>query len=196
MKKNIKQIVGVSVLLVVVISYLAYQKYLVAATVNGKTISRLDIVRELEKQGGKNVLDGYITQQLIIEKAQKENITVSEQDIDKELKNIETSIKAQGGTLDAALEQKGMTRAQLNEDLQIQVMLQKLIKADEIKVTDKEVEVYIADNKEQFPADAKVKPDTKQIKEELRQEKLNSKIQEFVTNLRTSAKITYFGSYK
>lgn len=184
------------VIILIILGYVLYQNYLVAATVNGKPIGRLGIINQLEKQGGKSALDTVITQELIKDAAKKENITVSQADIDKEIKTIEATVKAQGGTLDAALAQKGMTKADLTSDIQLQVMVQKLVKADAIKITDEEVAKYMKDNKDQFPADAKEKPDTKLIKESMKQEKLQTKIQAFITDLHTKAKITYFGSYK
>lgn len=184
------------VIVLAILGYVLYQNYLVAAIVNGKPIGRLGIVTELEKQSGKKLLDTVITQELIKEAATKANITVSQSDTDKELKTIEATVKAQGGTLDEALAQKGMTKADLTSDIQLQVMVQKLVKADDIKITDAEVTEYMKDNPEQFPANAKEKPDTNQIKESLKQQKLQTKIQSYITDLHTKAKITYFGSYK
>lgn len=196
MSKKLTQTLAIVLVAIAVVSYVLYQKYMVAATVNGKPISRLAIISELEKQGGKNILDSIITQELIRDQAAKENISVSQAELDKELKNIETSVASQGGTLDEVLKQKGMTKTDLLNEIKLQVMVQKLVKADTIKITDKEVEDYIKSNKDQFPVNAKVKPDTNQIKETLKSQKLQTKIQEFITALRTKAKITYFGSYK
>lgn len=196
MPKKIAPILIATLVVIATISYVFYQNYLVAASVNGKPISRLAVIAKLEKQGGKSVLDTIITQQLISEQAKKDNISVSQDEVDKEIKKIEASVASQGGTLDEALAQKGMTKADLSDEIKLQVTIQKLVKANEIKITDKEVEKYITDNKEQFPTNTKEKPDINQIKESLRQEKLQTKIQEFVTNLRKNAKITYFGSYK
>lgn len=195
MQKKIKPIIGISVIALIIILFSLNQKYLVAATVNGKTISRLAVVKELEKQGGKDVLDSLVTKQLIIDKAAKENITVSQKEIDNELKKIEESIKTQGGTLDEALKQKGIAKADLSKDLELQVMLQKLVKVDNIKVADEEVEKYLTENKELFAA-SKEAPDKAAIKEELKQEKVSTKIQEFLTAIRKDAKISYFGFYK
>lgn len=196
MLKKIASIIFAVLIVMTLVSYFLYQKYLIAATVNDKSISRLEVVGELEKQGGKKVLDSIITQKLILEQAKKENISVSQAELEKELKKIEASVTSQGGTLDAALLQKGMTRADLSTEIKMQLIVQKLVKANAIKITDKEVEVYMNANKEQFPADSKTKPDTNQIKETLKTQKLQSKIQEFITGLHSKAKITYFGAYK
>lgn len=196
MLKKIAPIIGVVIVVIVFAAYFIYQNYLVAATVNGKPISRLTVIGELEKQGGKKILDTVITQQLIFDEAKKENIAVSQAETDKEIKNIEASVKAQGGTLDEALTQKGMTKADLNKEITLQVIVQKLVKSDSIKITDKEVDDYMKANRDQFPTDSKTKPDTTKIKDTLKQQKVDSEIQKYITALRGKAKISYFGSYK
>ncbi|MCR4330711.1 MAG: SurA N-terminal domain-containing protein, partial [Patescibacteria group bacterium] len=46
----------------------------VAATVNGSPISRLSVVQQLEKEGGKNTLDSLITERLIESEVKKMGI--------------------------------------------------------------------------------------------------------------------------
>lgn len=196
MLKKIAPFLVAIIVIIAVVAYSLYQKYMIAATVNGTPISRLAVIAELEKQGGKKVLDTIITQELLLAQAKKENVSVSQAELDKEFKKIEITITEQGGTLDEALKQKGMTKADLSKEITLQVMVQKLVKADQIKITDKEVEDYMKANKDQFPADAKTKPDTNQIKETLKQQKLQIAIQKFITDLHTKAKINYFGAYK
>ena len=196
MSKKITPIIIIVLVIAVLLAFVMYQKYLIAATVNGTTISRLTVISELEKQGGKKALDTIITQELILAQAKKENISISQSEIDKELKTIEAGITAQGGTLDEALAQQGMTKNDLLKDVKIQAMVQKLVKADKITISDKEVDDYMKANKDQFPTNSKTKPDTIKIKESLKQQKLQAVIQKFITDLHSKAKITYFGMYK
>lgn len=196
MLKKLTSMLVIVLVILAVASYFLYQKYFIAATVNGKKISRLTIVEELEKQGGKKVLDSVITQELIVERAKKDKISISQSQIDAEIKKIEENVTSQGTTLDAALVQKGMTKDDLVKEIKLQLIVQKLAKTDEIKITDKDVEKYLADNKDQFPADSKTRPSNDQIKDTLKQQKVQEKIQEFLTNLRKDAKVEFFGSYK
>jgi foldase protein PrsA len=196
MSKKIAPIIIAVLTIIAIALYFLYQRYLVAATVNGKTIGRLEVISELEKQGGKKVLDTVITQQLIRDQAKKENISVSQDELDKEMKKIEAGVVAQGGTLEGALAQQGLTKADLVKDVKLQVLVQKLAKVDQIKISDAEVEKYMKDNKAQFPANAKDKPDTSKIRDLLKQQKAQTMIQEFITALRSKAKISYFGTYK
>jgi FKBP-type peptidyl-prolyl cis-trans isomerase (trigger factor) len=112
------------------------------------------------------------------------------------MKKIEAGVVAQGGTLEGALAQQGLTKADLVKDVKLQVLVQKLAKVDQIKISDAEVEKYMKDNKAQFPANAKDKPDTSKIRDLLKQQKAQTMIQEFITALRSKAKISYFGTYK
>src|SRR3989344_668284 len=53
----------------------------IAAIVNGKPVSRMALIKNLEKTGGKQALDSLVTQELIKQEARKENITVGDEDI-------------------------------------------------------------------------------------------------------------------
>lgn len=198
-KLNLKKIlpaVVLAVLLLGAIIYLAYQRYLIAATVNGQPIDRLYILSELEKQGGKNVLDSIITEVIIEQEAKKANLSVSDNEIDKEIKNIEASVTSAGATLDQALEQQNMTVEDLRDNVRIQLLVQKLVKSDKITVSDKEVEQYLEDNSEMFESEEGEEPDKKLIKDQLLQQKIQTKIQEYIQSQTSKAEINYFGSYR
>ncbi|MGB4966277.1 MAG: SurA N-terminal domain-containing protein [Microgenomates group bacterium] len=174
--------------------YALLKSYLVAATVNGKSVSRYAVVKELETQSGKKALDALITRTLIDQKANEKNIEVSQKEIDAEIKKIEANIKAQGGTLEQALEQQGMTRIDLTEQLTLQLKLEKLAGGKTV-ITDKEVDKYVTDNADLFPTGG-AQPPKAQIKEQLQQEKSKESIQKYLEDLKKSAKIQYSSVYK
>ena len=66
------------------------RRFLIAANVNGKSISRLSVLKKLEKQGGEKILETMITGALIRQEAEKRKIIVSQKDIDAEMKKIQT----------------------------------------------------------------------------------------------------------
>src|SRR3989337_2397944 len=74
-----------------------------AALVGGKPITRLELVKELEKQSGKQTLESLITKKLIFGEAQKEGVAITNQDVQAEIEKIEKTVETQGSTLDAAL---------------------------------------------------------------------------------------------
>jgi hypothetical protein len=179
------------VLFVVVVVLL--RNLVTAATVNGQSISRLSVISELEKQGGKQALDSLITKSLIIQEAQKKNVQVTQKDIDGEMKKIQTNLTAQGQTLDQVLQLQGMTKDQLTEQIKLQKMIEKMVKP--AAVTDAEVTAYMEANKDSLPQDQDEKTLRASIKDRLQQQKLNDEAQKFLDTLRKSAKINYYVKY-
>ncbi len=170
-----------------------FKGLLVAATVDGKLISRLSVIRQLEKQGGKNALDSLIVEKLIENEAKKKGVVISNDEVDKEIKNIEALITKQGSTLQNVLIQKGLTEETLRTQLRTQKKIEKLL-ADKIQVTDTEVSRYVLDNKIPLPKgkEAEIK---KQVADQLHNKKLNQEAQQWLAGLRVQAKIKYYVNY-
>lgn len=166
----------------------------VAATVNNQPITRIAVDRELEKENGKQVLDSLITKALIFQEARKENITVSQQEIDSEIQKIEKNLSAQGQTLDQALAASNMKRSDLIDQIRIQKIVEKKF-AKEITVTDKEIDDYISQNKITTPDNTKPEDTRARVKQQLEQQKLSEKFQSWVTDLRKKAKINYIVNF-
>lgn len=183
------------VTLLIILGLLYYFKGLfVVAIVNGEPISRLSEIRELEKQNGKQVLESLVTKTLILQEAKKQNATISQTEIDQAIKKIEKDIEGQGQTLDQALTVRGMTRADLIEQIKIQKLIEKTLGKD-IKVTDNEVDDYIAKNKITAPEGIKPEETKARVKEQLLQQKLSESFQTWIENLKKNAKINYFLNY-
>ena len=169
----------------------------VAAYVNGRLISRLSVVRELEKQGGKKTLDALIIKSLIAQEAKKRKITVTQSEIDTELKKVEDNVKAQGVDLETVLKEEGMSKSDLIEEIKIQVKVTKMVEKN-IKVTDKEIEDYIASQKEQLALLQQESPSEVSKTEaasQLKAQKLQKEIQTLIADLKAKAKIKYFMNY-
>jgi len=166
----------------------------VVALINGEPISRLAIVQELEKQGGKQALSSLVNQTLILQEAKKKNVQVVQAEIDKAEKKIEDSLKAQGQSLDTALTMQGMTRKDLALQLKLRSLVEKLL-ADKIKVTEKEIADYIEKNKDTFPTTLTSDQIKTSVEEQLKQQKLASESQTWIEGLKKNAKINYFVNY-
>lgn len=166
----------------------------VAALVNGEPIARIQIVKELEKQGGKQALSSLVNQALILQEAKKKKIQVSQSEIDAATKEIENSLKSQGQNLDAALKAQGMTRQELFLQLKLRNLVEKLL-ADKISVTDKEITDYIEKNKETLPTGMKEDEIKKSVQEQLKQQKMSTVSQSWLAELTKNAKINYFVNY-
>lgn len=182
-------------LVAIIATALFYFKGLfVAALVNGQPISRLSVVKQLEKEGGKQVLDTIITDNLILQEAQKEKVTASSAEITDQINQISDNLKGQGQDLDTALKAQGMTKQDLNDQIKLKVLVDKMAGKD-ITVTDKEIQDSFNQNQSTYSKGTKLESVRDQIKSALTQQKLNTSINTWITNLKSKAKINYFVSY-
>lgn len=187
-------LITLAVVLLVAAALYAGKSLFVAAVVNGQPISRLSIVKELEKQGGKQALQTQVTKTLILQEANKKKVTVPQSEIDAELKKIQTNLSQQGQTLEQALTGAGMTKASLEDQIRLQKLLEKMVGSN-ATVSDAEINEYIETNKESIPADQDPEETKTQVKQQLQQSKLNEKVQAFVQELQKNAKINFWVSY-
>ncbi len=183
-------------LLVVIVAVIAFalKGLFIAALVNGEPITRLAVIQELEKQGGKQTLSSLVNQALIMQEAKKKNVTVSQKEVDDAAKQVEDSLKSQGQNLDTALQMQGMTKQDFLTQLKLRNLVEKLL-SDQIKITNAEISDYIEKNKDTLPTNLKGDEMKKRVEEQLRQQKLASKSQGWLTNLQKNAKINYFVNY-
>lgn len=189
--KSVSLFIGLFVILGLL--YLAKSLFVVAV-VNGQPIDRFTFTKEMQQQAGKKVLTDMITKSLILQEANKKHITVSDKNVDDQMKTIENNVKSQGQNLDQLLAAQGMNRDQLREQIRIQKIVEKIL-ANQIKVSDQEVDNYIDKNKANFPqgtTDAQMKAQTIQ---QLQQSKLSSAYQSWIAVLEKNAKITYFVNF-
>ena len=166
----------------------------IAALVNGQPVSRIEIVKELEKRDGKNALTAIVNQMLISQEAKKKNIEVDQKEIDVDTKKIEENLKKQGQNLDAALTAQGMTKKDFEAQLRLRKSVEKLL-GDSIKVADKEVDDYIEKNKATMPEGMKEEEVKSGVRQQLEQQKFSVKSQELIAKLEKDAKINYFVNY-
>lgn len=166
----------------------------IAATVDGSPIYRLTVLKELEKQGGAQALDTLITDVLLEKEFTSRNITFSDNDIDAEIKKIEEQVSAQGGTLEAALAQQGMTMTVLREQITIQKKLE-LALQDRVAITDEELQAHIKESGATVPEGAEGEAIIAQIKDELKQQKFQAAAQTFVSDLKSKAEVTRYVTY-
>lgn len=184
--------IGVCIALLIAGAYY-FKGLAVAATVNGKPISRLSIIQKLEKQGGKGTLDNLITETLIQNEAQNKGVSISDQEIDDEIKKIEATVTQQGGTLDQALLQQGMTREMLKESIKTQKLVEKLL-SDKLQISDEDVTTYLNENKTELPA-GKEEEAKNDIREQLKQEKLQQEVGIWIEELKANANVKYYVNY-
>lgn len=185
-----KKVIYLLITLVLILGLLFYfRSYFIVARVNGSFISKMALDKELEKQSGQQVLDGLISKKLIEEKVK--NISVNDDEVVAEMKSIKERLETQGQTLENALKTRKMTQDDFKAQITLQKKLEKLL-SDKIGVTSEEVAKAIKDNKLSLPKGMSIEEFNAQISNNLKQQKLNNEISQFISSLRAQAKITYF----
>lgn len=116
------------------------------ASVNGKEISKDELYAQMLKTNGTETLDLMISEEIVRQEAEKEDITVSDEEIEAEIAVYEEQY---GGAeeLDSALAASGMTVESLKEEVQTYVKIEKLI-GPGIEITDEQIQTYFDENKE------------------------------------------------
>lgn len=194
-----KMALGAALVLVIVLAYLAWtglQPQLVAARVNGQTISRLEVIRELEKQGGANVLDSLISDRLLESKAASENVTISASDVAGEVDKLKAQLTEQGQTLDSYLASQHVTESYLENRLRLRLMLKRLL-ADKTAVTDADIDDFIKQNAAAIPkgTDTSAPAFRDQVRSQIGDQKFSAAADDYLASLRSSAEIQYVHKY-
>jgi len=193
-KKKISMGIGIIIAIAIIVLLAVYFKNVfIAVMVNGEPISRLSVVTALEKQNGKKTLDNLITKKIILQEAKKKNITVTQNEIDSEIKKITANLQSQGSTLEQALASQSMTMSDLNDEVKIQITINKLV--GDATATEKEIDDFVVANKGQMTGGITEAQFREQATVALKQQKLQAKTQEFIKNLQDKAKIIRFVSY-
>ncbi len=169
------------------------QGLIVAATVNGSPISRLAVISELENRGGSDALNDLIGKKLIDDEAQKKNIVIAAEELDGELKVIESQISSMGSTFEEQLAQQGLTKEDVRDQITTHLKLEKLL-ADQAQVSEEEIDAFVKAQKITLPTEDVAAARTK-ISEQIREDKVAELSDQFVADLRGKANITYYVTY-
>lgn len=190
-KKNYLIIALLAIVIFSIASFVYARVFKAVAKVNGESITRVKYIEELEKQAGKKVLDTMITRTLIYQIAESKKATVSDKEIQAEIKKIESNLKSQKTSLDEVLKAQNMTKSDLSERIKLNLLSQKLVEKT-VKVADTDVEEYIETNPTLFPQQPVSQDVKNQIKEQIRQEKISQQIQLMLNNARKKSDIDMY----
>lgn len=193
--KHKKIIGGIAIVVIIAVALgVLFKSIFIAAVVNGEPITRFSVISILEQQGGKTTLESLITKKLILQEMKKRNISVTQSDLDSEIKIINSNLESQGSNLDQALTSRGMTKSDLNDELKIQIGLNKMVGTN-VTVTEKEIDDFVTANKSQMAQGTSDAQFREQVTLQLKQQKLQTETQNFIKSLFDKAKITHFVSY-
>ncbi len=189
-KLNIKKLLLVLFLVLLGVGgYFLYKNYFIAATVNGEQITRLEVLKTLEEQGGESVLENLIVQKLIKQEAARRNVNVTDEQIQAEIQQIEAQYATQGLTLQDILSYQNMTRENLEQFIEQQMMLEGLVGSSFI-VTDEELNQYIEQNEASFP---EVTDEVREhVRGQLSSQKQQAEFEKYLQQKRQEARVEYF----
>lgn len=144
------------------------------ASVNGEKISQDRLFGLLADQGGTELVDYLITEEIINQESDKKKITVSDADVDKEYQSIAESyggeeafiqqIEASGGSSDA-----------VKDELKTNLKLEKLLEP-EIDITEEEMKTYFEENKETLSEPEQVKASHILVEDEAKAKEVKGKL--------------------
>jgi hypothetical protein len=195
-RKKYNNILVLTVFVILVGIFLYFAKSLfVVAMVNGKPITRLSLIKQLEKTNGKTALDSLVNKTLIEDEAKKQNIIISDADIQTEMDKVKKDLESQGMNLDSALSAQGMTLQDFQENLKMKQTVEKILK-DKLAVSDADVQKYFDDNKASYGKDAKFADLQQSIRDQLLNDKLSTEFQTWYNKLKADSDIKYFVNFQ
>lgn len=127
----------------------------VVARVNGEIITRNDLYDAMVMQTGQDTLDNLISKKIIEQEAEKQNIKVSDADIEKELKKLAEYYGGQDA-FEQTVASSNMSMDDVKKDVVLNVQLEKLM-GSKITVTDEEIKKYFEANTDSFATPEQVK---------------------------------------
>lgn len=190
-QKRMRLYVGVGLLLV---ALYYFRGMFVVTLVNGKPITRYEVMKELEKQGGKGVVDNLVAQKLVMMEAEAKGVSVSDEAVAKRISEIEKDVSSSGQKLDDILKAQGLTREDVKTQTRLQLTLKELLK-DTTKVSDEEVATLVEEQKDARPEGVSDADFSAQIRESLEQQKFATEVQSYIESLREKAQITQWHAY-
>lgn len=191
--KKQKLLVAGGVLVAIFLLFLGRGLF-VAATVNGVPVSRLEVIKELEKQGGQQVLDTIINEKLILQEAKKANLAVTDEEINSKIEGFKEQLTSEGQDFDSLLELQGISAEDFREQVMLQLYLEKLL-SDRVQLTEEEVNSFLEANRDFMPAGLSDDEMKQLAEEELKQQKLSTEFAAWLPELKANANINYLVEY-
>lgn len=179
---------GILIVLVAVLGYFFRDRFLVAF-VNGKPIFRYKLSQLLIKNSGKEALENIIVEGLIKEEVKKNQIAVTKEDIDNEVKKISDQFGA-GTKFEDVLKAQGISLDDFRSQMETKLQVYKILGKD-LTVSEDEISQFLKENEKSLTATSEAE---KRIEAGgvLREQKINEKVQTWISDLLAKAKITRF----
>lgn len=165
-------------------------KYLIVAWVDNKPITRIELYSNLEKRYGKDMKEELIIEKLLTSEAAKRKVSVSKTDLDQEVAKVETQ---QGGKdqLNQILQAQNISQDNFQRIIQLQLLKQKMF-SEGVSVSDDDVKKFMDEKKDTMPVatnSAEQAKLTESIKEQLKQEKISTSFNQWLTEALKSSRV-------
>lgn len=168
---------------------IANKGLIVAAVVNGKPIFRWQVTSVMTSRFGKQTLEGMISETLIAQEAKKAGVSVTQPEIDGKVAAVVADLGENVG-IDELLAYQGMTRGEFEDQIRLQLTVEKLLGKD-IVITEDDVTNYIATNAASLTAtdEAALRVEAREV---ILTGKINEKLQPWFLELKNNANISRF----
>lgn len=147
-------ILVIGALIFLLITYTSSAKGKAVATIDGEEITKDDLYENLVNQYGAAALSTMISDKIVDMEAKKEEIKITDKEIDKEM---QTLIESYGDeeTFEQQLAATGATKSTLEKDIVKYLQTVKLLEP-RIEITDEEISTYFKENKDSFAQEEQV----------------------------------------
>ncbi|WP_432409636.1 foldase protein PrsA [Wukongibacter sp. M2B1] len=153
-KRKYKFLLTISLLLVIV-SVTGCQSKDIVASVGDENITKEELYQSLVNQNGVEALESLISEKIVELEVKKENIEVTEEDIEKEMKKI-IDYYGSEDAFNQVLENAGYTKDDLKKNIKSSIKIEKLLEPS-LTITEDEMKQYFNDNKASFAQQEQVK---------------------------------------
>ena len=190
-----KYLYAVAIVLALIGLLFAASRLWVVAWVDNKPITKFELYSLLEKRDEGNTAEELIVQKLLKSEGDKQRQTVSDQEIEAEIKKVE---EQQGGAaqLDQILQVNRTSREDFRKLVELQLIKQKLF-GQGVDITDANVDKYIEENKDSLPPGVLDNPESSEAaklrdsaKEQLKQMKVNENFNKWLEETMQSSRVS------
>lgn len=159
-------------------------RYLVVAWVDNKPITRLEYFQALDQKYGSGLIEQLIVERLVMQEALKRVISVSNEEIEAEIKKIE---EGQGGkdNLGQILQVQGISQSEFYKLVRLQLLKQKMFDKD-VVVTEEDVKTYLESQNQTLTIDDQQR---KEITSQLKLQKINNNFNNWLREALQSSRV-------
>lgn len=125
------------------------------AKVGSETITKKDFMADLEKNYGRVTLTQMIDRQVVLQAAQKNNFTVTEQEIDQEIEKFKKRFPNEE-QFEQSLAREGTSLQELKDNVRLQLLYMKLATKD-VQITEDEMRKHFEEHSTDYEQKEQVK---------------------------------------